>query len=747
MYTSYYKRLMGAFVGTLVNSTLIFAQETPAVVDNTAALKTFEAQQTQIAASQKAEAIVKATKQGLPIRYQDKSGKLVELVRFENDIPIYLTSLNSVSAATISANKVFPGGGAGLNLTGSGVTLSEWDEAAVRGTHQELTGRVTQVDGVTTLSNHATHVAGTIIGSGVVPAAKGFSYQGNLHAHDWNNNVAEITATSTRASNHSYGQITGWRYNSTAARWEWFGNPTISTVEDYRFGFYDPIARDWDALLFNKPSHVAVKAAGNDRGEGPAAGTLHYYISGGGWVSSTATRNLDGNAAGYNSIIDAGNGKNVLTVGAVNDIPAGYAGPASVVMSSFSGWGPTDDGRIKPDVVANGVGLTSSVSTSNTAYGSYTGTSMATPSVTGSIGLLLHHERNLYGYNSFRSSTVKGLLIHTADEAGTAPGPDYRFGWGLVNVASAAKVISDHASFCRHIKEFNLQSGNAIDLLVNKVAGQNLKVTIVWTDPAGVSPAASLNPIAKRLINDLDVRVTNIATAGISYPYILGGLANPAAAASVGDNNTDNVEQVLVTATAGGTYRVRISHKGVLSGGNQIVSVIITGNDGVVNTLNLSGINLASGVYKSYHYNAINTTTFTAQSGSTVYFRATKKITFSPGTRFNAGSYVSAWVSGTCALASNARTEEVAEPETKSSDSFTDEVGSYLAEEEAFAYPNPVSSGYLYFSKVAANYELVNAAGTKILAGKDANKISVDGLVKGLYVLKLDGKVQKVVVE
>lgn len=51
--------------------------------------------------------------------------------------------------------------------------------------------------------------------------------------------------------------------------------------------------------------------------------------------------------------------KNTLTVGAVNDITAGYATTADVVMSSFSSWGPVDDGRIKPDIVANGVSLTS----------------------------------------------------------------------------------------------------------------------------------------------------------------------------------------------------------------------------------------------------------------------------------------------------------------------------------------------------------------------------------------------------
>ena len=112
-------------------------------------------------------------------------------------------------------------------------------------------------------------------------------------------------------------------------------------------------------------------------------------------------------------------------------------------MSSFSGWGPTDDGRIKPDICANGVGLYSSYSGSDTQYASISGTSMATPNLSGSLLLLQQHYQNLFGTGSFmRSATLKGLVIHTADEAGSNPGPDYKFGWGLANMATAAQAIT-----------------------------------------------------------------------------------------------------------------------------------------------------------------------------------------------------------------------------------------------------------------------------------------------------------------
>ncbi|WP_421020008.1 S8 family serine peptidase, partial [Klebsiella pneumoniae] len=80
--------------------------------------------------------------------------------------------------------------------------------------------------------------------------------------------------------------------------------------------------------------------------------------------------------------------KNNLTIGAVNGIPGGWNKPGDVVMSSFSSWGPTDDGRIKPDLVADGVSVTSTGGNSTTSYATLSGTSMAAPNTTGSLLLL-----------------------------------------------------------------------------------------------------------------------------------------------------------------------------------------------------------------------------------------------------------------------------------------------------------------------------------------------------------------------
>ena len=119
----------------------------------------------------------------------------------------------------------------------------------------------------------------------------------------------------------------------------------MSTVEDYKFGFYDSYAQSWDQIAYAAPYYLICKSAGNDRGES-WSGT--HYLPGDNRPYNV-TRDADGGPTGYDCISFIGNAKNILTVGAVDAIPSGYSSPTDVVMSTFSGWGPTDDGRIKPD--------------------------------------------------------------------------------------------------------------------------------------------------------------------------------------------------------------------------------------------------------------------------------------------------------------------------------------------------------------------------------------------------------------
>jgi len=227
-------------------------------------------------------------------------------------------------------------------------------------------------------------------------------------------------------------------------------------------------------------------------------------------------------------------------------------------MTSFSNWGPTDDGRIKPDLVANGVELYSTDDDYTTDYSTKSGTSMASPNIAGSVALLNHHYQDLLGEIP-RAATMKGLVIHTADEAGTAEGPDYAFGWGLMNTRTAAELISLQVEENWHIRERQLQDQGEYEVLLDVDPGAEVRITMCWTDPAGAPPAASVDPPDPMLVHDLDLLLVD-PSEGEHLPWVLDPAA-PADPATRGDNTRDNVEQIGVTAPEAGIYTLRVTHK------------------------------------------------------------------------------------------------------------------------------------------------------------------------------------------
>ena len=544
-------------------------------------------------------------------------GRLSSLVDVVDGVPLFYTTHNIVSADTISTDEVGPGGSLGLSLNGSGTTVGIWDGGDVYTSHNEFTNggqRITDKDGVSPMGiqYHPTHVAGTMVAKGVVASAKGMASGALLSAYDWRNDVSEMTTAASsdnlRLSNHSYGVQQGWDsiVDQGVTYWCWYGDTAINNAEDYLFGFYSSSSRDSDVIAYSAPDYLTVWSAANERqvgtiSNGPVAQPVNHYAynsSTGSYHWTTGvTRPVDGGGIGYDLLMHQGVAKNVMTVAAVNDIVGGWSSAPGVAAAAFSSFGPPDDGRIKPDISANGVNVYSTwdaVSSNGTTpintiggsrYTSSSGTSMSAPSVTGSLDLLIQHYRNLLGTSAtFRAATLKGLAIHTADEAGSANGPDYGYGWGLMNTKKAVELISTHATSgisLRNIKQTVLSNGDYIEFPVRAAGGTPLKVTICWTDPAGTVPTKAVDVDTAALTNDLDLRVTS---GGITfYPWKLNPASPTSAATNAGDNNRDNVERVdVVSPAAGQEFIVSVTHKDILenaagAAAPKAVSIIISG--------------------------------------------------------------------------------------------------------------------------------------------------------------------------
>jgi hypothetical protein len=261
--------------------------------------------------------------------------------------------------------------------------------------------------------------------------------------------------------------------------------------------------------------------------------------------------------------------KNNLVIANANDANVDEDGNLiSVYLSPDSSMGPTDDLRIKPDLAGNGVNVFSTLETSDYAYYFLSGTSMASPNVTGTLLLLQEHYNNTN--NMFMlAATLKGLALHTADDAGPV-GPDAKWGWGLLNAKKAAETISKNGTQSM-VKEMVLTEGSTITLEVTSDGVSDLLASISWTDLPGTPVQGVSNSPDPVLINDLDIRITK--NSETYYPW---RLTSASTNSQDGDNNVDPFERVDIK-NADGTYTITITHKGELETGSQSFSLIVTG--------------------------------------------------------------------------------------------------------------------------------------------------------------------------
>jgi hypothetical protein len=492
-----------------------------------------------------------------------KNGRIAFLDGLDElGMPLYYTVDNFGSTITSRANHLFDGGSLGLNLTGNGITAGVWEvNGYIRGSHEALVGRVNVLNGAFTESDeytsHATHVTGTIIANGIDNSnARGYAINATVNGYDSANMYSEMASEAAQGllvSNHSYGALPI--------------NPETGDViyGVYGYGKYGSSAKQIDNILYLADYYLPVISAGNEGDNAPSRYDLLY-----------------GNKTS----------KNALIVAAVKSV-SNYTGPESVEMTDFSSWGPTDDGRIKPDISNKGQSVYSSDSDSDSDYDSKSGTSMSAPGTTGAIVLLQEHNYNVNS-SYLKSASMRGLLIHTADECDTnffgADGPDYKYGWGLINAKEAATCITENG-ITSLIYEGNLAQGESFQLSFQAIEGEDLTATLAWTDPDGkVYNSTAENMLNYRepvLVNDLDLRISD--TEGQYFPWKLDP-ENPSNTATTGDNIVDNVEKIEVYNASGG-YDFVINHKGLLTGFSQDFTLIISGIDSSTFSVNENSLN------------------------------------------------------------------------------------------------------------------------------------------------------------
>ena len=422
------------------------------------------------------------------------------------------------------------------NLDGSGVTVLVYDGGYARASHVDFEGRLTVHDS-SGLSDHSTHVAGTIGGAGVANSAYrgmapgvtlesyGFQYDGSgifLYS-----NPGDIESDYDQAIN-VYGAVIS--NNSIGTNTAPNGFPCEITGD---YGVTSALIDSIVAGSLGEPFRI-VWANGNERQTTRCGST-------------------------YATTAPPACAKNHITVGALNS--------NNDSVTSFTSWGPADDGRLKPDISAPGCqsnddgGVTSTSSASNTSYTTKCGTSMAAPTVTGLASLLLQDFRDQFPSRpDFRNSTLKVLLAHNAEDIQNT-GPDYQTGYGSVR-------IQDTIDFMRtdnFIEESVSQGAVYTTFVLVDAADPAVKVTLAWDD----EPATP--NVAVALVNDLDLRVYDPSDSR-HYPWTLDP-ANPAnPAVRNQEDHLNNIEQVYVANPAAGVWRIEV-HGYDVPAGPQVFSL------------------------------------------------------------------------------------------------------------------------------------------------------------------------------
>jgi len=445
----------------------------------------------------------------------DRIEELAELdaVLFINEAPPPMDVVNDVVRTRLHVNEIQA---APYNLNGDSVTILVYDGGMIDGTHPDFSGRVTWNE-TAQIADHPTHVAGTVGGNGsqssgtyrgMAPAARIISGQYDACIpYCLYESPNDFEEDYTRARTVYGVELTT---NSIGANIDPNGYPC-----DW-FGDYETTSRLLDHLTRSTADQPLMMffAAGNERN-----GTNCGYTS-------------------YRCMSVPAGAKNIITVGATTGTDG---------VASFSSFGPTDDGRLKPEISATGVSVTSCRPGPNYGYQDMSGTSMATPAAAGTACLILQQWHRLFpGAPDPLPETMKAILINSATDVATA-GPDFQTGFGLVNGLQAVQNL-----LAGGVLESALEIGEQFEHTFMVPAGLNeLHVSLAWSDV----PAAG--NVVPTLVNDLDLSLVD-PNSTIHEPWLMRH-HNPGAPVTRGRDSVNVCEKVTVSNPVAGTWALRVS--------------------------------------------------------------------------------------------------------------------------------------------------------------------------------------------
>jgi Subtilase family/Secretion system C-terminal sorting domain len=384
----------------------------------------------------------------------------------------------------------------GRNLRGEGVVIGIGDESdPLR--HIDLSGRFIN-RAAAPGGSHGVLVQGITAGAGNMQELyTGYAPKATIVAQVFSNILANAPAYvqdfDMVITNNSYGNIAD---------------------DCSSFGTYSLYSRILDQQAIDLPQLQSVFAAGNS-----GQLTCSPY------------------SAGFSTVFgDYQSAKNVITVGSTSEV-------ATVAPSSSRG--PVKDGRIKPEICAQGRLVTSSYPVNT--YFTTSGTSLSSPAVAGGLGLLYQRYRQLHSNSNPKNGLMKALLCNGATDIGNS-GPDYTYGFGWMNLVRSVKMLEQNNYFNDSITNSNTNT-HSITVPANTA---RLKVMLYWNDPAAAVLAQ------QTLVNDLDLEVINPSSI-TTLPMLLDTIpANVNNTAGTGVDHINNIEQVVINNPVSGTYNIKV---------------------------------------------------------------------------------------------------------------------------------------------------------------------------------------------